>query len=92
MEKYTIEYHTDVLKLDVPRLSKTILLRIQKAVVEKLQVQPSIFGVPLRSPLQGYMKLRVGDYRIVFKVKKKNVYVIAMSHRKKVYTVANKRK
>ena len=48
---------------------------------------PLKFGLPLRRNLKGYMKLRVGDYRIVYSISKKTVtvHVIKIGHRKDVY-------
>jgi mRNA interferase RelE/StbE len=41
--------------------------------------------VPLRGTLKGYWKLRVGDYRVVFKVAGQEVWVLTILHRRDVH-------
>ena len=41
--------------------------------------------------LQGYWKLRVGDYRVVFKVEGAEVRNLGIGHRKHVYDAIAKR-
>ncbi|MBS0154305.1 MAG: type II toxin-antitoxin system RelE/ParE family toxin [Nitrospira sp.] len=43
------------------------------------------YGVPLQKTLKGYWKLRVGDYRVVYKLEKDGVLILAVRHRKTVY-------
>ena len=43
------------------------------------------YGVPLRGTLRGYWKLRVGDYRIVFKIAGQEVRVLTILHRRDLY-------
>lgn len=85
---YTIFYHADVLKKDIPNLPKTMKIRIKQAIETRLVIDPVGFGKPLRYSLAGHRRLRVGDYRIVFKIisEKQEVVIIAIKHRKKIYT------
>ena len=46
---------------------------------------PHEYVVPLRKNLKGYWKLRVGDYRVVFKVIETEVWILGIRHRKSVY-------
>ena len=55
------------------------------------QRQPEIYGKPLRSSLKGYRNLRIGDYRIIFRIEEKAVKVFAILHRSIVYKDINKR-
>jgi len=50
-------------------------------------IDPVRFGVPLRRTLKGLMKLRVGNYRIIYSIQKKTVVVsiIKIGHRREVY-------
>lgn len=82
---YLIEYHELVVKEDVPKLGKKERDRVRKSIESKLRSAPEIFGKPLRRSLKGYRSLRVGDYRVVFKVVGKVVRVLAIKHRSKVY-------
>ena len=82
---YLIEYHELVVKEDIPRLGKKEKDRVRKSIESKLVSAPEIFGKPLRRSLKGYRSLRVGDYRVVFKVIGKVVRILAIKHRSKVY-------
>jgi mRNA interferase RelE/StbE len=53
--------------------------------------EPGKYGHPLRKPLSGYWKLRVGDYRVVYKISRNEIWVLAILHRDKVYRFAAKR-
>ncbi len=56
-----------------------------KAIEERLQAASQNYGEPLRKSLKGYWKLRVGDYRVVFKVIESEVWILGIRHRKSVY-------
>ena len=60
---------------------------IKRAIEEKLGSDPIKFGLPLRRTLKGYMKLRVGDFRVIYTVSRKTitVCVIKIGHRREVY-------
>ena len=51
-----------------------------------------LYGQPLRRGLKGYRKLRVGDYRIIYRVEGEYVVILKIGHRKEVYPDAGKRK
>ncbi len=53
-------------KKDLKGLSNDIKYILRRAIEDKLMVDPLRFGVPLRRNLKGLMKLRVGDYRIIY--------------------------
>jgi len=40
---------------------------------------------PLKGPLKGLYRLRVGNYRIIFDIEKNIITIIAILHRKKSY-------
>ena len=84
---YQIEYLISVTKEDIPLLPKKIKATIKKAIEEQLTVDPIGFGKPLRYSLRGHRRLRVGDYRIVYRIDPKNniVIIVAIKHRKEVY-------
>lgn len=84
--KYIIEYDVDIVeKLQV--LPKSIKEMIRKAIEKKLTVDPVAFGKPLRYSLKGYRRLRVGDYRVTYKIIEDKVLVIIvdLDHRKDIY-------
>jgi len=83
---FTLCYHPDVRFVDLPLIDSKTKARIRKAIEERLQTAPHEYGEPLRKNLKGYWKLRVGDYRVVFKVIESEVWILGIRHRKSVYT------
>lgn len=81
---YFIFYHPDVAK-DVSSFPRNIKFRIQKAIEDRLLEDPLRYGEPLRRSLQGYRKMRVGDYRVIYKIHSKKIIVLKIGHRKEVY-------
>ena len=88
---YKLIYHPDVKKDDLPKIDKKIRQRIKRAIEERLATQPQIYGKPLQRSLKGYWKLRVGDYRIIFKVSNNTIFVFGIINRKDVYSLVDKR-
>lgn len=88
---YEIAYHESVAKEDIPRLPAAWKKRIKAAIEEKLTTNPETFGKPLRRSLKGYRKLRVGDYRVVFRIQGTKVLIFAINHRSVVYKGIEKR-
>ena len=88
---FTLRYHPDVKAKDLPMIDTKLKNRIRKAIESRLATEPQQYGVPLRKTLQGYWKLRVGDYRVVFKIIGKEVWILGIIHRKKVYEAIEKR-
>jgi mRNA interferase RelE/StbE len=88
---FEITYHPDVKSIDIPLLDVKIRTRIRNAIEIRLTTAPHLYGEPLRKTLLGYWKLRVGDYRVVFKIVDKEVWILGIVHRKKVYETIGKR-
>lgn len=84
---YEIEYLISVTEEDIPNLPKKIKVTLKRAIEEQLMVDPIGFGKPLRYSLRGHRRLRVGDYRIVYRIDSENniVIIVAIKHRKEVY-------
>ena len=82
---FTLHYHPVVRIADLPLIDRRTKDRIRKAIEERLQTAPHDYGKPLRKSLKGYWKLRVGDYRVVFKVVKSDIWILGIRHRKSVY-------
>ncbi len=78
---YSVRYHPDVRSEDLPRINARMRERIKRAIETRLMAAPQEYGLPLRKNLGGYWKLRVGDYRVVFKVEGEIVYVLAIRQR-----------
>lgn len=84
---YTIEYLESVVQEDIPQLPKKMCALIKRAIEERLALDPIGFGKPLRYSLKGHRRLRVGDYRIVYRIdsERQIVTIVVIKHRKDVY-------
>ncbi len=84
---FTIEYLDSVVDEDIPALPKTMKERIRQAIESRLTADPVGLGKPLRYSFVGHRRIRVGDYRIVYRLDIDNhkVIVILIKHRKDVY-------
>lgn len=82
---FAIKYHPDVKGVDLPRINVKMRERIRRAIESRLVTAPQEYGLPLRKSLRGYWKLRVGDFRVVFKIEGEIVYVLGVRHRKNIY-------
>lgn len=82
---YRVVYHPAVLSDDLPSINRDLQHRIYRAIAQRLVTEPAHYGEPLRQQLKGYWKLRVGDYRVVYKVVGREVWIYRIDHRKLVY-------
>ena len=84
---YHIEYLNSVVSEDIPKLPKKMRALIKRAIEERLAVDPVGLGKPLRYSLKGHRRLRVGDYRIVYRIdaERQTVVIVVIKHRKDVY-------
>jgi addiction module RelE/StbE family toxin len=85
--KYQIRYLEEVVRKHIPALPSSAKALIKRAIEERLMLDPIGFGKPLRYSLKGHRRLRVSDYRIVYRIEAENstVIVVAIKHRKDVY-------
>lgn len=88
---FIVVYHHRVVSNDIPKLSPPWQERVRRAIAEKLRVKPEIFGKPLRRSLKGYRKLRVGDYRVIYRIEQGVVKVFVIQHRSAAYATVAKR-
>ncbi|MCK4519213.1 MAG: type II toxin-antitoxin system RelE/ParE family toxin [Candidatus Omnitrophica bacterium] len=83
---YRVFYHPDVRKEDISNIPKNMKKRIREAIKQRLLNEPAKYGSPLKRSLRGYRKLRVGDYRVIYRVDKENVIVLKIGDRREVYS------
>ena len=88
---YKLKYHPDVKRSDLPEIDAKNRNMIKRAIEKRLATHPETYGKPLQRTLKGYWKLRVGDYRIVFKVSSDDILILGIIHRKEVYRLIKKR-
>jgi mRNA interferase RelE/StbE len=75
---WSVEFHPLVRDKDLPSLDRAARARILKAVREKLTSNPEAYGERLRAELHGYWKLRVGEYRVIYEIRKNLVTVLVL--------------
>jgi len=89
--RFELLYHQDVKEFDIPKLDSRLRNRIKYAIKTRLSTAPHQYGEPLRKTLKGYWKLRVGDYRVVYKIVEGEVWILGIIHRRDVYGKIEKR-
>lgn len=82
---YRLSYHPDVPAEDISVLNGDIRTRIRKAIESRLTRAPQDYGKPLMGNLSGYWSLRVGDYRVTYRIEAKEVRIIQIAHRRDAY-------
>ncbi|MDR2831618.1 MAG: type II toxin-antitoxin system RelE/ParE family toxin [Rickettsiales bacterium] len=87
---YTIKYLKHVLKRNLPSLPEAIKSTIKEAIRECLATDPIGNGVLLRNRLKGHRRMRIDDYRIVYRVNiaKCKVTIVSIGHRDNIYKQA----
>lgn len=88
---YEVLYVIEVLSEDLPNILEPWKAEIKQAIETKLMTRPEVYSRPLRRSLKGYRKLRVGDYRVVFRIEENGVKIFVIQHRSTVYTKAPER-
>jgi mRNA interferase RelE/StbE len=85
--RYNIFYDLGSKRKDYDKIPHAIREIIRKAIEKKLTVDSMSFGKPLKYSLKGYRRLRVGEYRVIYKVDEDRVIVVIVDidRRKDVY-------
>lgn len=83
--EYNILYHHLIKSEDLPSIPANIRQRIKLVFEERLFKEPFLAGAPLRHSLKGHRKMRVGDYRIVYRIEQNNIIVLKIGHRRDIY-------
>lgn len=83
---FQLEYLDTVVEEDIPALPKTMRTRVKTANETRLTLDPVGFGKPLRYSIVGHRRIRVGDYRIVYRldVGRHLITIVLIKHRKDV--------
>ena len=83
---YRVAYLKSVVDEDIPKLTKAARKQIQTAIEEKLTTHPIEFGKPLWYSLKGARRLRVGDWRVIYRIEPPDVVlVVKIGHRREIY-------
>lgn len=76
---YTNKAVKDIKKLDI------VAKKRMKKALEKFSHRPFYFAKKLTNSKLGEFRYRVGDYRIIFDIKDKNIIILRISHRRNIY-------
>ncbi len=86
---WNVTIHRLVIDEDFKRINEHDQSIILKTIRKKLSTAPEKYGSPLRHDLKGFRKLKISDYRVVYKIETAHikVYVVKVGLRKdeKVY-------
>ncbi len=83
--RWTLKYHPQVVKEDIPRLDGAMRRRIKGAIERKLPVAPEQFAKPLAYNRAGLWSLRVGSWRVIFALRDDQIWILKIGHRQDVY-------
>ena len=75
---WKIKIHKLVLSEDFKPISRPECNIILRAIRKKLGTDPKSYGKPLVGALKGYRRLRVGDYRVIYKIKQDLIEVLVV--------------
>ena len=88
---FKVVYHHLVVRDDISKLPTEWKKKVRRVIESRLITHPDLYGKPLRRSLGGYRKLRVGDYRVIFRIEKNTVKILIIQHRSVVYGEAEER-
>lgn len=83
--KYRIDYNTLQDEKALRKIAKEDLLAIRAAIEQKLTAAPDAFGKPMQFAFRGHRRLRVGDYRVIYRIEDNTVKIILIDHRSVIY-------
>lgn len=70
---------------DVRALPLTMRARLD-TVITRLESWPNVSGAkPLRGDWKGHYRIRMGDWRVIFKVVRPDLIIVRIAHRSNVY-------
>ena len=80
---YNIVYKKSVHR-DLKKIKKSEVIKIIDQLEKDLSNKPDSYPV-LKGQFAGLRKYRVGDYRVIYAIIKKNVLVLRIGHRRNIY-------
>lgn len=73
---WTVKIHRLVIEEDFKKIDRPAREEILRTIYKKLTLDPEKYGAPLRHELKGYWKLKISDYRVIYRVEKDIVRVL----------------
>jgi mRNA interferase RelE/StbE len=78
MSEWQVNIHPLVFEEDFKKISLEFQQEIIKAIRKKLVIDPQGYGEPLRGNYKNYWKLRVGDFRVIYRLDKNQLWVFVI--------------
>lgn len=75
---WQVKIHFLASKEDFKKINKSQQIHLLDVIRKRLSVDPLGYGKPLSGRFSGYWKLKVGDFRIIYKIIKKEVTVLVI--------------
>ena len=82
---YEIHFDRKVTRRDIPSVPSASIDQVMRAIHERLTVDPIGFGKPLVGEFKGLYRLRIGDWRVIYKVEGRNVVIRSIKLRRDSY-------
>jgi len=80
--QFEVQFAPRFLK-EIKALDREVQVRILREI-NILKTNPYV-GKPLRGEWKGIYSLRIGDYRVLYRIKEEKVYLLVVGHRKHIY-------
>lgn len=80
---YRLFYTKSAFK-DIQKLDSVAKKKIKKKI-EAYSKKPLFYGKKLINPVIGTYRWRIGNYRVVFDVDKRNIVILRIGHRREIY-------
>ena len=81
---YSIKFAEIVVNEQIPSIPMPYRQQIKRAIEERLAIDPIRLGKPLKYSLFGFRRLRVGDWRIIYRINDDTVEIVKIGNRKDV--------
>ena len=75
---WTVLIHPRVLAEDLKRFDPPVQRQLIRTLRKRLSIDPKSYGEPMRGELAGLWKLRVGEYRVVYRMVEKRIEVLVL--------------
>lgn len=75
---WAIKFHPLVLTEDFKKIDPYSQKQIIKQIAKKLSIAPGSYGKALSGDLHGYRRLRIADYRVIYRILEDRVEVLVI--------------
>ena len=83
--RFRIIHDQRTLRKDIEKIPPANRIQIQRAITERLMVDPIGLGKPLTGDFKGLYRLRIGDWRVIYKVEGYDVIIRTIKNRRDAY-------